>query len=64
MLHAIFRHTTAIQQQSYLHVRLLDLKKNAPCLSRTPRVIYPGDRGCFVLTTPNALSDSLDSLTA
>ena len=32
MLHAIFRHTTALQQ-SYLHVRLLDLKKNAPCLS-------------------------------
>ena len=71
MPHAIFRHTTALQQ-SYLHVRLLDLKKNAPCLSifytyflqRWVGVIYPGDRGCFALTTPNALTDSLDSLTA
>ena len=69
MLHAIFRHTTALQQ-SYLHVRLLDLKKNAPrlkkegFLQRWVSVTYPGDRGCFVLTTPNALTDSLDSLTS
>ena len=33
-------------------------------LQRWVGVIYPGDRGCFVLTTPNALTDSLDSLTA
>ena len=33
-------------------------------LQRWVGVIYPGDRGCFVLTTPNALTDILDSLTS
>ena len=39
-------------------------KEKEGFLQRWVGVIYPGDRGCFVLTTPNALTDSLDSLTA
>ena len=39
-------------------------KEKEGFLQRWVGVIYPGDRGCFVLTTPNALTDILDSLTS